>query len=36
MGHDYGLAAAASLLLALIAGVLSFVVTKIGNRWKES
>ncbi|NGO78555.1 sugar ABC transporter permease [Streptomyces sp. YC504] len=35
-GHDYGLAAAASLLLALIAGVLSFVVTKIGNRWKES
>ncbi|MFP3987166.1 sugar ABC transporter permease [Streptomyces sp. E11-3] len=34
--HDYGLAAAASLLLALVAGVLSFVVTKLGNRWKAS
>ncbi|MEV7915380.1 carbohydrate ABC transporter permease [Streptomyces griseus] len=35
-GHDYGLAAASSLLLALFAGLLSFVVTKLGNRWKAS
>lgn len=35
-GHDYGLAAASSLLLALVAGLLSFVVTKLGNRWKAS
>ncbi|WP_119289945.1 sugar ABC transporter permease [Streptomyces sp. YIM 130001] len=35
-GYDYGLAAAASLLLALVAGVLSFVVTKLGNRWRQS
>ncbi|MCX3062661.1 carbohydrate ABC transporter permease [Streptomyces beihaiensis] len=35
-GHDYGLAAAGALLLALVAGGLSFVVTKLGNRWKES
>lgn len=35
-GHDYGLAAASSLLLAFVAGLLSFVVTKLGNRWKAS
>lgn len=34
--HDYGLAAAASLLLALLGAVLSFVITKFGNRWKEA
>ncbi|MBC9712900.1 sugar ABC transporter permease [Streptomyces sp. TRM66268-LWL] len=34
--HDYGVAAASSLLLALVAGLLSFGVTKLGNRWKES
>ncbi|WP_185030321.1 carbohydrate ABC transporter permease [Streptomyces candidus] len=34
--HDFGLAAAASLLLALLGVVLSFVVTKLGNRWKEA
>ncbi len=34
--HDYGLAAAASLLLALLGALLSFVVTKLGNRWKAS
>ncbi|UYQ65460.1 carbohydrate ABC transporter permease [Streptomyces peucetius] len=34
--HDYGLAAAASLLLALLGAVLSFVITKLGNRWKEA
>ncbi len=34
--RDYGQAAAASLLLAVVAGVLSFVVTKLGNRWKAS
>lgn len=32
--HDYGLAAAASLLLAAVAGSLSYIVTKLGNRWK--
>ncbi len=36
LSHDYGLAAAASLLLALVAGVLSFGVTKLGNRWKDA
>ncbi|MET8567660.1 sugar ABC transporter permease [Streptomyces sp. NPDC004783] len=34
--HDYGLAAAASLLLAVLGAVLSFVITKFGNRWKEA
>ncbi|MFJ8254129.1 carbohydrate ABC transporter permease [Streptomyces sp. NPDC094466] len=34
--HDYGLAAAASLILALVGVVLSFVVTKLGNRWKNA
>jgi multiple sugar transport system permease protein len=34
--HDYGLAAAASLLLAVLGAVLSFVITKLGNRWKEA
>lgn len=34
--HDYGLAAAASLMLALLGAVLSFVITKLGNRWKEA
>ena len=34
--HDYGLAAAASLLLALVAGVLSFIVTRLGNRGKAA
>ncbi|MEU9996286.1 sugar ABC transporter permease [Streptomyces sp. NPDC050848] len=34
--HDYGLAAAASLLLAALGVVLSYIVTKIGNRWKAA
>lgn len=34
--QDYAGAAAASLLLALVAGALSFVVTRIGKRWQES
>lgn len=34
--QDYGLAAAASLLLALLGVLLSFVITKLGNRWKEA
>ncbi|MEU9791201.1 sugar ABC transporter permease [Streptomyces sparsogenes] len=34
--HDYGLAAAASLLLAVLGAALSFVITKFGNRWKEA
>jgi multiple sugar transport system permease protein len=34
--HDYGLAAAASLLLALLGAALSFVITRLGNRWKEA
>ncbi|MER5493532.1 carbohydrate ABC transporter permease [Streptomyces sp. LE64] len=34
--HDFGLAAAASLLLAVLGVALSFVVTKLGNRWKEA
>ncbi|MEV6963382.1 sugar ABC transporter permease [Streptomyces sp. NPDC051207] len=33
---DYGLAAAASLLLALLGAALSFVITKFGNRWKDA
>jgi multiple sugar transport system permease protein len=34
--HDYGLAAAASLMLALLGAALSFVITRLGNRWKEA
>ncbi|MEU1200882.1 sugar ABC transporter permease [Streptomyces sp. NPDC005813] len=34
--HDYGLAAAASLLLALLGVVLSYLVTRLGNRWKAA
>ncbi|MGW7316453.1 carbohydrate ABC transporter permease [Streptomyces sp. NPDC054854] len=34
--QDYAGAAAASLLLALVAGALSFVVTRMGKRWQES
>nr|WP_234384628.1 sugar ABC transporter permease [Streptomyces sp. MMG1121] len=34
--HDYGLAAAASLLLAALGIALSFVVTRLGNRWKAA
>lgn len=34
--HDYGLAAASALLLAVIAGLASFVVTKLGNRWRDA
>ncbi|MEU1408369.1 sugar ABC transporter permease [Streptomyces sp. NPDC005728] len=34
--HDYGLAAAASLMLAVLGVALSFVVTRIGNRWKAA
>lgn len=34
--HDYGLAAAASLMLALLGAALSFVITRFGNRWKEA
>ncbi|MFD5794505.1 carbohydrate ABC transporter permease [Streptomyces diastatochromogenes] len=34
--HDYGLAAAASLLLAALGVALSFVVTRTGNRWKAA
>ncbi|WP_412075729.1 carbohydrate ABC transporter permease [Streptomyces xanthophaeus] len=34
--QDYASAAAASLLLALVAGALSFLVTRIGKRWQES
>ncbi|UUU38373.1 carbohydrate ABC transporter permease [Streptomyces sp. NBC_00162] len=34
--HDYGIAAAASLILALLGALLSFVVTRLGNRWKEA
>lgn len=30
---DYGAAAAASLILALVAGGISYVITKAGNRW---
>nr|WSX48185.1 sugar ABC transporter permease [Streptomyces sp. NBC_00974] len=30
--HDYGLASSASLLMALVAGTLSYVVTRIGKR----
>ncbi|MFJ8080513.1 carbohydrate ABC transporter permease [Streptomyces sp. NPDC096205] len=34
--HDYGLASAASLLLAVLGAALSFVITRLGNRWKEA
>ncbi|MFJ3099969.1 carbohydrate ABC transporter permease [Streptomyces sp. NPDC086835] len=34
--HDYGLAAAASLILAVLGAALSFVITRLGNRWKEA
>ncbi|WP_329200480.1 MULTISPECIES: carbohydrate ABC transporter permease [unclassified Streptomyces] len=34
--HDYGLAAASALLLALAAGAASYVVTKLGNRWRSA
>lgn len=34
--HDYGIAAAASLILALLGALLSYVVTRLGNRWKEA
>ncbi|MET7739411.1 sugar ABC transporter permease [Streptomyces sp. NPDC005385] len=34
--HDYGLAAAASLLLALLGVLLSSIVTRLGNRWKAA
>lgn len=34
--QDYAGAAAASLLLALVAGALSYAVTRIGKRWQES
>ncbi|MEW2167689.1 sugar ABC transporter permease [Streptomyces sp. NPDC007084] len=34
--HDYGLAAAASLLLALLGVLLSYIVTRLGNRWKAA
>ncbi|MGW0190211.1 carbohydrate ABC transporter permease [Streptomyces sp. NPDC003362] len=34
--HDYGLAAAASLLLAVLGAALSFVITSLGNRRKEA
>ncbi|WP_406186573.1 carbohydrate ABC transporter permease [Streptomyces sp. NBC_01006] len=35
-GHDYGLAAASALLLALAAAAASYVVTKLGNRWRSA
>ncbi|MGW7265003.1 carbohydrate ABC transporter permease [Streptomyces sp. NPDC054842] len=34
--HDYGLAAAASLILALLGVLLSYIVTRLGNRWKAA
>ncbi|MGI5460633.1 carbohydrate ABC transporter permease [Streptomyces sp. CA-249302] len=34
--HDYGLAAAGSLLLAALGVLLSYLVTRIGNRWKAA
>ncbi|MFG3103669.1 carbohydrate ABC transporter permease [Streptomyces sp. NPDC048182] len=34
--HDYGLAAASALLLAVVAGTASFVVTKLGNRGRAA
>ncbi|MGP2440320.1 carbohydrate ABC transporter permease [Streptomyces sp. JW3] len=34
--HRPGLASAAALLIALLAGALSFAVTKLGNRWKAA
>jgi multiple sugar transport system permease protein len=34
--HDYGLAAAASLMLAVLGIALSYIVTRLGNRWKAA
>ncbi|MER6183802.1 sugar ABC transporter permease [Streptomyces sp. NPDC001652] len=34
--HDYGLAAAASLMLAALGVALSYLVTRLGNRWKAA
>ncbi|KKD07996.1 sugar ABC transporter permease [Streptomyces sp. WM6386] len=34
--HDYGLAAAASLVLAALGVALSSLVTRLGNRWKAA
>ncbi|MFI6335762.1 carbohydrate ABC transporter permease [Streptomyces sp. NPDC050535] len=34
--HRPGLASAAAILIALLAGVLSYAVTKLGNRWKAA
>ncbi|MDL2080520.1 sugar ABC transporter permease [Streptomyces sp. GXMU-J15] len=34
--HDYGLAAAASLMLAALGIALSYLVTRLGNRWKAA
>ncbi|MFF4166564.1 carbohydrate ABC transporter permease [Streptomyces sp. NPDC001741] len=34
--HQPGLASAAAILIALLAGVLSYAVTKLGNRWKAA
>ncbi|MFG2881329.1 carbohydrate ABC transporter permease [Streptomyces sp. NPDC048297] len=34
--HDYGLAAAASLMLAALGVALSLIVTRLGNRWKAA
>jgi multiple sugar transport system permease protein len=34
--HDYGMAAAASLLLAFLGVLLSYIVTRLGNRWKAA
>ncbi|MEU6142906.1 sugar ABC transporter permease [Streptomyces sp. NPDC047081] len=34
--HDYGLAAAGSLLLAALGVLLSYLVTRLGNRWKAA
>ncbi|MGV9455282.1 carbohydrate ABC transporter permease [Streptomyces sp. NPDC003635] len=34
--HDYGLAAAASLMLAALGVALSYLVTRLGNRWKAT
>jgi multiple sugar transport system permease protein len=34
--HQPGLASAAAVLIALLAGLLSYAVTKLGNRWKAA
>ncbi|MEU1090644.1 carbohydrate ABC transporter permease [Streptomyces sp. NPDC005576] len=34
--HQHGLASAAAILVALLAGLLSYAVTKLGNRWKAA